>query len=136
MRLALLLLAFAAFPPGRPAVGAEGDRPYTPTRLEWLVSYAMPLCNAGLDPRMGMYILVIAGAQGPKAKERDARNTLLIVGKRTPGYNDDAMSRESRPMVRKMRELSLEECEATLRAQAKARGWKWLRVEKELRVEG
>ncbi len=91
---------------------SEGDRPYTPTRIEWLLVEYRNECATWLD---GIPTLSWSLYSGLKEK-----NLINIKVQ----FDDES--------VRARAKSGAENCERNIRALAKDRGWTWLTAKIEL----
>jgi hypothetical protein len=108
---AILVLATAAqasfYKPPQPDK-YEGDKPYTPTRLEWLTAINQNECGAWLNgiPTVAWGLFNVNGT----------KDTITVI----VHFTDEA--------VRTQAQQAAETCERNIRATTKDRGWTWIKT--------
>jgi hypothetical protein len=104
--LLLVVLCGPAHPQGRPTL--EGNRPYTPTRLEWLAVELNAESRVDLSESTGymMQFIPIGSA-----------NTIMIYVKYLPSVNREVMN------------MAIDTARKVIAIETKSRGWSsWLKV--------
>ncbi len=90
----------------------EGDKPYTPTRIEWLLVEYRNECNLWLGGIPTLSWSLFSGVT-----EKDKINIKVL-------FDDES--------VRAKAKAAAETCERNIRALAKDRGWTWFTTKIEL----
>lgn len=109
--LTILLLAGSAhanfYKPPQPDK-YEGDKPYTPTRLEWLTAYNQNECGVWLNgiPTVSWGLFNVNGT----------KDTITIIVR----FTDESIRTEA--------QQAAETCERNIRATTKDRGWTWIKT--------
>lgn len=91
----------------------EGDKPYTPTRLEWLTAYAQNECGVWLNgiPTVSWGLFNVNGT----------KDTITIMVR----FTDEA--------IRTQAQQGAETCDRNIRATTKDRGWTWIKTNLDVR---
>lgn len=86
----------------------EGDKPYTPTRLEWLTAYNQNECGVWLNgiPTVSWGLFNVNGT----------KDTITIIVR----FTDESIRTEA--------QQAAETCERNIRATTKDRGWTWIKT--------
>jgi len=86
----------------------EGNKPYTPTRLEWLTAYNQNECGVWLNgiPTVSWGLFNVNGT----------KDTITII----VHFTDEAVRTEA--------QQAAETCERNIRATTKGRGWTWIKT--------
>ncbi len=87
----------------------EGDKPYTPTRLEWLTSYYQNEC--------GLWLNGIPTVSWGLLNKFGSKDTLSVEVR----YGDEKLKTEV--------DQAAETCERNIKLAVKDRGWNWIKTE-------